>query len=313
MPTKKQVYEFFIKPPIWFDCIVWAAALAAIGGSVVFLCSDNRAEIYALAVYAVALILVVASVYVLLTFGDVPERVAKNPHVKKFVADFGYRSYVLAVCSAIFNSIYAVFGTMIAVYGRSVWLGALVWYHMICAVSRALIAFTVKKHFGREDYLKHRLRAYTESGGMLMALALAVIPVVILVVAGRNSYVYFGGAIVYCIALALHTVIKAIVQFYNRKRAAEFDSPSLSAVRNIGVADALVSIFALQATMLTVFQDAQVAAVLNPITGGAVALAIFVMGLYMTVSGIKRERRGDYGKPPVNSEEGMESEAEGLI
>ena len=269
---RKRVIDFFLKPPIWFDVVVWAVTAVLIGLAVSAACLDSRAEIWAFSLYAAALLSVVASLYVILTFGDFPQRVARNKKVKRFIADFGYRSYVTSVCSALLNVMYAAFGTVIAAVTHSVWLGALVWYHIVLT----------------------KLKAYTLSGVALIVMAIAVVPVILLVVWQRNSYVFFGGTLVYVCALALYTVIKVTVSVVGRKKARRSEDFALKAIKNIAFADALISVFALQATMLVALEDAALAATINPSIGGVIAFFIALTGITMIIGGVKKIRRGDF-------------------
>ncbi len=304
MSEKKGKLDFFIKPPIWFDAIVWTIALASVSAAIAVAFSPYNGEIWAFVLYAAGALSIVVSLYLVLTFGDIPERLVKNESVRRFVADFGFRSYVMAICSIVLNAFYAVFGTGIAVITRSVWLAALVWYHIFLALSRALVMFYLKKHRGKPDFEKYKLRAYVICGIALVAISIAIIPVILLVVNGANSYKFFGGVVVYVCVLALYTVVKLVTSLVTKKKAKKSGDPALLAVKSISLSDALISVFALQATMLTGFNDHELGAVMNPITGGAIAFIIAVMGVIMMIKGIRALKNGS------NNADGTRSDAE---
>ncbi len=293
--SKTKVGEFFLKPPIWFDVTVWSATAISIGASVAFLCLDIRGRLWAIAVYAAALLLVVFSLYLILTFRDIPERIVRNRHVKRFVADFGFRSYVLTVCSALINLLYAASGTVVAVLNNSVWLGALVWYHAVLAAARAVSVFTVGRHAKKPNFAEYKVKVYLYVGVMLNMLALATVPVVLLVVWQQNSYTFFGVALIYAIALAAYSFTKFAFSLRNFRRAHKTGDYALAATRNIGVCDALISIFALQATMFAVLDGNGIEDIMNPLTGGVVAGLIFILGVYMIVRAAVLLRRGSFG------------------
>lgn len=296
MSAKKKLINFFIKPPIWFDAIIWAVSLFALASGIGIACTPYRGELLALVLYAVAVFFVVASIYLLLTFGDIPEKISKNERAKRFVSDFGFRTYVMTICSLLLNTAYATFGTLIAVLSRSLWLGALVWYHVLLALARALIMFYLKRHRGQPDFEKHKLRAYVLGGIALMVIALAIIPVSILIVKGENRYSFFGGAVVYSCALALYTVIKVVSSFVTQSKAKKSGDPALLAVKSISVSTALISIFLLQALMLTAFENFTFGTVMNPVVGGVVSAIILAMGINMIVRGVRRLNVGEeYG------------------
>ena len=189
------------------------------------------------------------------------------------------------------NVMYAAFGTVIAAVTHSVWLGALVWYHIVLACCRPLVVFYVRR---RGDDERTKLKAYTLSGVALIVMAIAVVPVILLVVWQRNSYVFFGGTLVYVCALALYTVIKVTVSVVGRKKARRSEDFALKAIKNIAFADALISVFALQATMLVALEDAALAATINPSVGGVIAFFIALTGITMIIGGVKKMRRGDF-------------------
>ncbi len=291
---KRSFRTFFLKPPIWFDIIVWAVTAASTGLAVSVACLEYRAEMWAFILYAFALIAFVASLYVFLTFGDIPKRMARNRNVRRFISDFGFRSYVVSICSSVLNALYAVFGTVIATITHSVWLGTLVWYHIVLACCRARVFFYVKRHGKDSDGDRVNIKAYTVSGAALIAMAIAVIPVILLVVFKRNSYTFFGGTLVYVCTLALYTVIKLCTAIAGRKKARASGNYSLRAIRNISFADALISVFALQAAMLVAMNDETLASTLNPVVGGSVSFFIAAMGITMMVKGIRALKSGSY-------------------
>lgn len=310
MSVKKKLIDFFLKPPIWFDVIVWAVSLTALASGIGIACTPHRGELFALMLYAVAVFFVVASIYLLLTFGDIPEKITKSERAKRFVSDFGFRTYVMTICSLLINVAYAVFGTLIAVFSRSIWLGALVWYHVLLALARSLIMFYLKRHRDQPDFETHKLRAYVLGGIALMVIALAIIPVSLLVAMGENNYLFLGGAVVYSITLALYTVIKVVSSFVTQSRAKKSGDPALLAVKSIGLATALISVFMLQALMLTALEDNTLGVVMNPVVGGVVAAVILAMGINMIVRGVRRLNVGDNPSEEAqepNGEETIES------
>ncbi|MCH5161000.1 MAG: hypothetical protein J1G04_03115 [Clostridiales bacterium] len=292
--NKKRINEFFLKPPIWFDVAVWTLTVVAVAAAIYVACLDHRAEAWAFLLYAAAVLAFVSSLYLFLSFGDIPQRLARNKYVKRFVADFGFRSYVTSVCSAILNITYVVFGTVIAVHSRSIWLGALVLYNLVLASCRAIVFFYVKRRIKDADHVNVRIKSYIFSGVMLIVIALAIIPVILLVIWHRNRYIFFGGTIVYVCALALYTMIKLITAIVGRHRARKHGGFLVRAIRNFSLASSLVSIFALQATLFVALGDEWLATILNPIVGGVIAFVIAVMGITMTVKGAIVLKRNNY-------------------
>lgn len=285
-----KLYGFVIKPPLWFCISVWVVFLATIAACVSVYFIGYGTELWALALYIVAIAFFLLSVYAVLAVIGVPERAQYSKRVRRFFTDYGFRATVYAACSVIFNTFYVVFGVIIAVLEHSPWLGALVGYHVLLAACRGIV-FVFVKSYGKENGDLYRLRAYSYCGVALIFLSLAILPVIRLVIADLNSYRYFVSALVYVSAIAAYAFIKLGISIYNFRKAHKTDDMSLIAIKNISFADALITVFALQATMVKELGDMPLGRVLNPIVGAAVSFAIFCFGVYMFVVGIKRIKR----------------------
>lgn len=306
MDKRGKLYEFLINPPLWLCIIVWTVEVLLIVACITLYFLGLGLQLWAVAVYAVALAFFLLSTYCVLSVVGVTERAKNCINIRKFFSDYGFRAYVYAFVSAVFNAAYIVCGVIIAVVTKSHWLGVLVGYHVVIAVARTVVILTVKNHTGNGQ--AYRLRAYTYSGGALMLLSLAIIPVIKLVVEDENTYTYFLiSAIAYVCVIALYAFIKLGVAIYNLKRVHKYHDMSLYAIKNISFADALITLFALQATMLKEFGNIALGSVLNPVLGGTVSLAIFIIGSYMFGSGIaklKELKSSGYDNEPTEVQNG---------
>lgn len=92
---------------------------------------------------------------------------------------------------------------------------------------------------------------------------------------------------IHVIAVAAYTFYKVILSVINAVKARRLKSPLLMTIRNIGCADAMMSLLSLQAAMLLCFHtaDESVPRLMNSLTGAGVCLIILGMGLYMLRSG----------------------------
>ena len=279
-----------MRPPLWLSVTVWSLTSVTVGASVALLCLDIRGEAFSVIIYVVATLLLFASVYLVLTFRDIPCRIMKNKHVRRFIDDFKFRSHVTSVLSAVINLLYALFGTVVAVLNGSLWLGALVWYRIPLVAARITAAVWAGRRAEgptSEDY-KNKIYFYT--GVMMIVLSMATVPVVLLVVWQQNSYDFFGVAVVYTTVLALYSFIKAALSFGNVRRARKTGDLAVAATRNIGVCDALISVFALISTVFAAFGGGIAADVINPLVGGGVAAYIMSLGIYMIVRAVRLRR-----------------------
>ncbi len=93
------------------------------------------------------------------------------------------------------------------------------------------------------------------------------------------------------ISIAAYTFYKTTMAVINMVKVRKMQSPILITIRNIGVADALVSILTLQTTMLASFQNTSNLDVnrMNALTGMAVCILIALLGISMIYYASKRK------------------------
>ena len=123
---------------------------------------------------------------------------------------------------------------------------------------------------------------------LLLLLNLALSGVVLLTIAEGTTKAYSG---IMAISIAAYTFYKIIMAVIHMVKVRKMESPILITIRNIGVADALVSMLTLQMTMLVSFQgtDSLDMNRMNGITGLAVCLLISALGISMIYYAFKRK------------------------
>ena len=285
---RDKLIDFLIKPPMWFNVIIWTVGTIAIAASQTLYFLGLGLKLWALPVHIVALVFLILSVYAVLTVVGVTKRAKNSPKLKRFFSSYSVRAFVYTAGSIIFNTCYVVCGIIIANLEQSLWLGVLVGYHVFLIIPRAIVFY--KKHRGKGTREVQNVRAYAYCGFALMLLALAVIPVIRMVFNDHNTYNYFVSSIIYVNAIAAYTFTKLGIAIYNLRRVRNNADMSLKAIKNVSFADALISIYALQAMMLKELNTGldPLAHTLNPTMGGLLALGIFALGMYMLITGVKK-------------------------
>ena len=127
------------------------------------------------------------------------------------------------------------------------------------------------------------------AGILLLALNFALTGVILLTIAQDTARRYSE---IVVISIATYTFYKIIMAVVNMVKVRKTQSPVLITIRNIGVADALVSMLTLQATMLASFQgkgglDANR---MNAITGMVVCVLILALGVSMIHYAFKNQQ-----------------------
>ena len=118
------------------------------------------------------------------------------------------------------------------------------------------------------------------AGILLLALNFALTGVILLTIAQDTAKRYSE---IMVISIAAYTFYKITMAVVNMVKVRKRKSPILITIRNIGAADALVSMLTLQAAMFASFQDKNSLNTnqMNAITGLSVCILISILGISM--------------------------------
>ena len=153
---------------------------------------------------------------------------------------------------------------------RSWWMLTLGSYYLILSVVRFAVLRTKSK-----EHLAAKM-----AGWMLMALSLSLVGTVILSVVRDRGHERHTIIMIGLAAYAFTKMTLAIIRLIQCRHSA---SQKIVALRNIDLADALASIFALQRSMLVSFEgmtDTEIV-IMNATLGSAVCIAVFLLGLHL--------------------------------
>ena len=178
------------------------------------------------------------------------------------------RTRKIALFGLLANTAFASYYLVFGVFTGSWWLLTLGAYYLILS----LVRFVVLRSEKKEAFLSRF------AGWMLMLLSIPLVGTVILsVVRERGRRLHM----IVMIAMATYAFTKitlAIIKFVKARRSA---SAMLITLRNISLADAFVSIFALQRSMLVSFEGMGKTEIvmMNASLGSAVCIIVFLLGL----------------------------------
>ncbi len=212
----------------------------------------------------------------------------KNKYAKKYLEDYSFKTLVSATLSYIFNTLYGVFLLVMAIISRSFWYGALSVFYIALSLIRGNIVLKKKNSRKIEDadQLKlHDAMLYRNTGIYIILLSMALAGAIAQMVISNQSYTYAGLMIYAMAAYTFYRLVFSIIQIFRSKN----DMIS-QAIRNIGFAYSLVSIFALQTAMFQAFSPEMNARLPNAIVGAVIVLSTLVIGIVMTVVGQKHKK-----------------------
>ena len=178
------------------------------------------------------------------------------------------RTLHLAVASLAFNIAFAIYHLVLGLITRSWWLLTLGSYYLILSIVR----FAVLRFKSNERFITKL------TGWMLIILSITLVGTVILSVVQDRGHELHMIVMIAMAAYAFTKITLAIIKFIQARHST---SAILITLRNISLAHALVSIFALQRSMLVSFEgmtDGEIV-IMNAALGSFVCVIVFLLGL----------------------------------
>ena len=178
------------------------------------------------------------------------------------------RTLKIALTSLVFNIAFAIYHLTMGLVTGSWWLLTLGSYYLVLSVVR----FVVLRSKSKERFIAKF------TGWMLILLSMPLAGTVILSVVQDRGHEHH---MIVMIAMAAYAFTKITLATIKLIKARRSTSATLITLRNISFADAFVSIFALQRSMLVTFEgmtEAEIV-IMNATLGSAVCVIVFLLGL----------------------------------
>ena len=221
----------------------------------------------------------------------------KSRLADRLYTDYRYRALFSTVFAFLLNLLYAAGNGIYAKWSHSAWLGTLSAYYLFLGVMRFLVIrqefYFAKEHMEGKRKRTAEWNVFRNAGILLSFITLVLGGAVILLLHEEGGKVYSGYLI---FAVAAYTFYKITISVINMIKVRKMKSPLLLTVRNIGYADALVSILFLQTAMFTAFGDGKNInkQLMNEITGVVVCVMIFLIGFFMVRKAAKERKKTEY-------------------
>ena len=170
--------------------------------------------------------------------------------------------------SLIFNILYCVYHIVFGAVTASWWFLTIGIYYAVLSIIR----FAVLRHKGS----KRLLVRFT--GAMLIVLSVSLVGTVILAFVKDRGTVF---PLIAMLAIATYTFTKITLATIKWIKARRSTSAKRLTLRNISFANAFVSIYSLQRSMLVSFEGMTKTEIriMNLVTGSAVCIIVFLLGL----------------------------------
>ena len=314
---KGKKKKFILNPPAWFALIIFAVSLIFIVLSIVLAAKEEEPSILACIVFALSACLLGYSVY--LAVREIPvlkskihSLLEKSPFTYRLIKDWGYRAGIVLIGSFIVNILYAIFEGTLAVLELSLWYGSLAGYHFCLSGVRFYIVrknrTAQKQSAQKTDNSIFGWSTFRMTGVAILVLSVAISAAATQMVLSDNHFNY-AGTMIY--GAAAYTFYKFAGSIYRIFRAKRIHDPLVIAMKNVGFADALVSMLGLQSAMIATFSERSMWK-LNAVTGIVVCILTVALGIIMIVSGTKKLRkiRSDAQKTEMATADISEEEGE---
>jgi hypothetical protein len=173
------------------------------------------------------------------------------------------------------NIAYALGNCAVGFLTHSWWFITVGAYYAVLAVTRYCVLQIKRKADGQYDL---ELFARRITGILLVVLSVCIVGVNILSAVKDRGSVFHE---IVMIAIATYTFTKVTLAIIGMVKAKHVASPALKTLRNISLADASVSIYTMQRSMLVSFPGMEAGEILmlNIFTGTAVWIIVLLLGI----------------------------------
>ena len=201
--------------------------------------------------------------------------------------DYTFRTFFFAVFGCILSGLVSVHYGLLFIYSDSPWFGALSGYYFLLLFSRCylLIFHRIYSKKGEERLRMRELKNYRACGVFLILILVTFSWIMALTVRG-GFYREYVGLEIY--VAAIYAFVKIVFAVINLVKAKGMRNRTVQSLRGINIADALVSVVALQGAMLRAFctEGSTIdQRLFNGISGAVAGVLILLIGIYMLLEG----------------------------
>ena len=173
------------------------------------------------------------------------------------------------------NFLYAIGNSALGFYTHSWWFITVGAYYIVLTVNRYAVLHIMRKANGNYEAEVFSRR---DTGILLVVLSMCIVGVNILAAVEERGTAHHE---IIMIAIATYTFVKITMAIIGMVKAGKSPSPAVKTLRNIALADAFVSIYTMQRSMLQSFPGMNEAEILlmNILTGTGVWIIVLLLGI----------------------------------
>ena len=287
----QKLWKNFKRPNAWQLGILYCLTFVLCAFAVGLLIDEKSgavAQTFADVVYAVAGLTLAYTVYTIIVYLPIVKNrlsqiIKRSPFGRHLLASYGFRTVVFSTFSLLFNLANVLFHIVIAWMEGSVWYGSLAGYYgMLIALRSGIIMYhSGKRKKSRAQRAFIERKQYRTCGILLIILPIFLTVPILGVVFMGKAFIHERWLV---IAFAAYAFYKIIMAVWNLIKTRDVKDLTVKALRNVGFADALVSMFSLQTALLFAFSQGKNYALVNGITGGLVCILTMSLGVLMVIN-----------------------------
>ncbi len=219
---------------------------------------------------------------------------------RRFVQDYGFRTNFFSTVTTFINFFYVIYNLAITIFTQSLWYGSLTIAYAILCIMRVYVVNCNRKQLaeGEVDYIKS-YNTFINIGIAILFYALAFSLVVYQMTAYQFNKMYMDFVLYVIIGYTIYKIIIAIISLFT---VMQYGNPIWQSIRNIVLADAMVSLSTLIYSLLARMFPAEAfgvgVSIVNGIVGGLACFGMAMLGILFIVSGIRGNKKMKrYGYP----------------
>lgn len=287
-----KLWEWIKRPHGWLLIPFYILTAVVVAGAILstFFLQGTNDGFIAYLFYFLAAITFGYTVYTVVIFipkakGKIISLLQRYSFTNQLMEQFGFRTIIFAIVSFVISIGYVIINGTIGILEFSIWYGALAAYYLVLAVMRGNVLLfhrtKKRKQTGINDERERAIKSYRWCGIGLIFLPICLSFAILQMVIGKNSFEH-SGLMIY--VSATYTFYKIMMSVVNVFKARKEDDITVRAVRSVNLADAMVSILALQTAMFKEFASDQSVGIVNAVTGGVVCALTFALGVFVIVN-----------------------------
>lgn len=211
---------------------------------------------------------------------------SKNKITNRLIKEYDFRTAIFSLCSLTLNLCFVAYYLGFAIFTFSYWFIVLAIYYFLLFLAREITLYNYHKNSNKRAKI---ISVYKLCGILLLFLPLYLVAMIRKTIYNdRNINYIFIHTIVMCVVI-FYKLIMSIYNYFKSRKTRDLITRSL---RNINLAEALISLLTLESSMLYTYGDINdlFSAYMIAYSSFVIAIITIILGISMIIRA-KKERK----------------------